>query len=99
MSERDYTVRAAHCDHLASDEEIYQTLRRITDPLTRSWQRLEKAERVVIKFNMMMPPDRVIHFEGRRQELVDDAVCRAVLRLLRVYEGGAPDLLAEMRIG
>ena len=83
MAQKDYTVRAARCDHRASDEEIYETLRRITDPLARSWQKLEQAERVVIKLNMMMPPDRVIRYEGRRRELVDDAVCRAVLRLLR----------------
>lgn len=83
MAEKRYTVRAAHCDHRASDEEIYQTLRRITDPLTRSWARLEKAKKIVIKFNMMKPKDAIAYFEGRRRELVDDAVCRAVLRLLR----------------
>ena len=83
MANKQYSVRAAHCDHRASDEEIYQTLRRITNPLSRSWERLEKANRIAIKFNMMKPPDRIVSFEGRRQELVDDAVCRAVLRLLR----------------
>jgi len=36
---------------------------------------------VVLKFNMMH--SSIEHFEGRRRELVDDAVCRAVLRLLR----------------
>ncbi|MDP6775516.1 MAG: DUF362 domain-containing protein [Candidatus Latescibacteria bacterium] len=92
MSEKRYAVRAARCDHQASEEEIYATLRRITDPLARSWQKLEQAERVVLKFNMMMPPDRVIRYEGRRRELVDDAVCRAVLRLLR--ERTSADLVA-----
>ena len=87
MAERQYKVRAAHCDHRAPEEEIYQTLRRITHPLGRSWERLEKARRIVIKFNMMKPPDQIVTFEGRRQELVDDAVCRAVLRLLRERTG------------
>ena len=85
MAEKPYRVRAAHCDHRASDEEIYRTLKRITDPLTRSWERIEKADRVAIKFNMMKPRDRIIPFEGRRRELVDDAVCRAVLRLLKEH--------------
>ena len=82
MAEKQYKVRAAHCDYRAPEEEIYQTLRRITNPLSRSWDRLKKAHRIVIKFNMMKPPDQIVTFEGRRQELVDDAVCRAVLRLL-----------------
>jgi uncharacterized protein (DUF362 family) len=80
---KDYRVRAAHCDHRASEEEIYETLQRITDPLDRSWQRLVSADRVVVKFNMMMPPDRIEYFGGRRRELVDEAVCRGVLRMLR----------------
>ena len=83
MEEKECKVRAAHCDHRASEEEIYRTLRRITDPLSRSWERLEKAGCVAIKFNMMKPPDLIAYFEGRRRELVDDAICRAVLRLLR----------------
>ncbi len=82
---KSYTVRAAHCDHRASDEEVYQALRRVTDPLTRSWSKIEKAKKVVIKFNMMIPPHRVIMFKGRRRELVDDAVCRATLRLLKEH--------------
>ena len=32
---------------------------------------------------MIKPPERVEYFAGRRRELVDDAVARAVLRLLR----------------
>ena len=31
----------------------------------------------------MWPPKEIQFFAGRRRELVDDAVCRAVLRLLR----------------
>ena len=83
MSNREYAVRASHCDHRATDEEIYQVLKRTTDPLERSWERLEKARRILLKFNMIKYPEKVEYFEGRRRELVDDAVCRAVLRLLR----------------
>ncbi len=83
MANRQYTVRASHCDHRASEEEIYEVLKRTTDPLERSWQKLEKARRIVLKFNMIKPPERVEYFAGRRRELVDDAVARAVLRLLR----------------
>ena len=85
MAEKQCRVRAAHCDHRASEEEIYRTLRRITDLLTRSRERIEKADRVVIKFNMMKLRDRIISFEGRRRELVGDVVCRAVLRLLKEH--------------
>ena len=103
MSRR-HTVRAARCDHRASADEIYRTLDRITAPLTRSWQRLERARRIVLKLNMVtdtapspagacrraprnclrlnMQPDTA-RFGGRRQELVDEDVIRAVLRLLR----------------
>ena len=78
---RQYAVRAVRCDHRAADEEVYEALKRATDPLTRSWERLEKAGRIALKFNM--GHTKVERFEGRRRELVDDAVCRAVLRLLR----------------
>ncbi|MDE2736037.1 MAG: DUF362 domain-containing protein [Gemmatimonadota bacterium] len=83
MSDRQYTVRASHCHHQASEEEIYEVLKRTTDPLERSWKKLEKAQRIVLKFNMIKPPERIEYFAGRRRELVDDAVARAVLRLLR----------------
>ena len=83
MDDRHYTVRASHCDHRASEEEIYEVLKRTTDPLERSWKKLEKAQRIVLKFNMIKPPERIEYFAGRRRELVDDAVARAVLRLLR----------------
>ena len=81
MSDREYTVRASHCDHRATDEEIYQILKKTTDPLHRSWERLEKARTVVLKLNMMH--NHPEYFEGRRRELVDDSVARATLRLLR----------------
>ena len=83
MGDRQYTVRASHCDHRASEEEIYEVLKRTTDPLERSWKKLEKARRIALKFNMIKPPERIEYFAGRRRELVDDAVARAVLRLLR----------------
>ncbi len=83
MGDRQYTVRASHCHHRASEEEIYEVLKRTTDPLERSWKKLEKARRIVLKFNMIKPPERIEYFAGRRRELVDDAVARAVLRLLR----------------
>ncbi len=83
MDDRQYTVRASHCDHRASEKEIYEVLKRTTDPLERSWKKLEKARRIVLKFNMIKPPERIEYFAGRRRELVDDAVARAVLRLLR----------------
>jgi len=90
-SGKDYTVRAARCDHRsATNEDVYEALRRITDPLTRSWEKLEKAKKIVIKFNMMH--SSVHYFRGRRRELVDDSVCMAVLRLLR--ERTAADLVA-----
>ena len=83
MGDRQYTVRASHCDHRASEEEIYEVLKRTTDPLDQSWKKLEKARRIVLKFNMIKPPERIEYFAGHRRELVDDAVARAVLRLLR----------------
>ena len=43
MSKKDYTVRAAQCDHKADYNYIYETLKQITAPLTKSWKRIEKA--------------------------------------------------------
>ena len=82
-SSADYTVRAVYCDHRASDDEVYAALCRATDPLTRSWDQLERARKIVIKPNMRWTPEQIVYFEGRRRELVDDAVLRATLRLLR----------------
>ena len=78
-----YTVRAVRCDHTATDEEIYERLRAATGPLARSWAKLESARQVLIKVNMSMPADLIYYMEGRRRELVDDSMFRAVLRLLR----------------
>lgn len=78
---KSYSVRAVHCDHRATDEEIYQALVRATAPLSRAWEKLVKASRIALKFNMAHL--KVPMFEGRRRELVDEATARAVLRLLR----------------
>ncbi|MSR83168.1 MAG: DUF362 domain-containing protein [Candidatus Latescibacteria bacterium] len=81
--EKAYKVRASHCDHRASEEEIYQVLKRTTAPLTRSWEKIGKARKIVLKFNMIKYRERIEYFAGRRRELVDDSVCRALLRLLK----------------
>jgi len=80
---KQYRVRAAHCDYRASDEEVYQALKRTTDPLDRSWERLRKARRIGIKFNQDWNPSHLVVHEGHRQQLVSDVVARATLRLLR----------------
>ena len=49
---RDYAVRAVRCDHRAGDEEVYEALKRATDRLTGAWEKLEKAGRIALKFNM-----------------------------------------------
>ncbi len=82
-SQREYKVRAVHCDHRASDEEVYQALKRSTAPLTRSWDKLRAAKRIAIKFNQDYLPDETPMFEGMRLQLVSDVVAKAVIRLLR----------------
>ena len=84
MSEdKAYKVRAIPCSHKASQEEIYERLKTITAPLARSWEKIEKAHKIGIKVNMQMRTDNIRRIGGRRQELVDDDVLRASLRLLR----------------
>ena len=78
-----YHARAVHCDYRASDEEVYQALKRATDPLDQAWDRLRKARRIGIKFNQDWEPWRLIVHKGHRQQLVSDPVARATLRLLR----------------
>jgi uncharacterized protein (DUF362 family) len=80
---KQYKVRAVHCDHLATDEEVYQALKRATDPLTEAWAKLAKAKRIGIKFNQDKPVDRWVFAHGQLQQLVSAKVARAVLRLLR----------------
>jgi len=82
-AEKDYHVRAAHCEYLASDDEVYETLKRVTAPLSASWAKLERAERIAIKFNQDKRPDYRVRHEGQLQQLVSEKVGRSVLRLLR----------------
>jgi hypothetical protein len=85
-----YQVRAVQCDHRSSDEEVYQALKRATAPLTRAWDRLKSARRIMIKFNQDW--QAAAHVRGLRRELVSDAVARATLRLLR--ENTSAELVA-----
>ncbi|MBT5829431.1 MAG: DUF362 domain-containing protein, partial [Candidatus Latescibacteria bacterium] len=82
-AEKSYKVRATHCSHKASREEIYQKLKTVTNPLTRSWDKLEKAKKIGIKVNMQMRTEHIRRIGGRRQELVDEDVLHGVLRLLQ----------------
>jgi hypothetical protein len=85
MAESPYHVRAAHCDYRASGEEIYQALQRAASPLTAAWERLSKARRIAIKFNTDWQKEKVVMYQGHRQQLVSDQVVRATLRLLREH--------------
>ena len=55
-----YRVRAVHCDYRSSDEEVYQALKRATDPLDRAWEKLGRARRIGIKFNQDWVAERVV---------------------------------------
>jgi hypothetical protein len=81
--EKSYKVRAVHCDYQASEDEVYQALKRATDPLTESWTRLRRAKRIGIKFNQDKEPQNRVYYEGQLQQLVTEKVARAFLRLLR----------------
>ena len=76
-------VRAVHCDHTADDETVYQAVLAATASLDRVWTRLGAAKRITIKFNQAWDPAELARYRGRYRELVDPAVARAVLRLLR----------------
>ena len=78
-----YQVRAVQSHYQASDEEVYQALKRATDPLTETWDRLRRASTIGIKFNQDKEPKNRVYFEGQLQQLVSKKVARAVLRLLR----------------
>ena len=78
-----YKVRAAHCDYRAEEDQIYEVLKRATDPLTETWDRLAAAKRIGIKFNQDKPTDRWIRYEGQLQQLVSEKLARAFLRLMR----------------
>jgi hypothetical protein len=84
MTKPAYQVRAVQCDYRASDEEVYQALKRATDPLERAWDKLKKARTIAIKFNQDKMLRQLVKFDERhRQQLVSDCVARALLRLLR----------------
>ena len=53
----EYHVRAVHCDHRESDEEVYRALKRATEPLEESWDKIRQAQRITIKFNQVFPPE------------------------------------------
>jgi len=78
-----YGVRAVHCDHRATDEEVYLALKRATSPLKEAWAKLKQAGRITVKFNQAWEPGKTPVFEGQLRELVDYKVARATLRLLR----------------
>ena len=78
-----HQVRAVRCDHRATDEEVYQALKRATDPLERVWARLESARTITVKFNQAWEPNQLVILDGQLQELVDYKTARATLRLLR----------------
>lgn len=79
----DYKVRAAHCDYRAEEDHIYEALKRATDPLTETWDRLAKAKRIGIKFNHDQLIKQWIRYEGQLQQLVSEKLARAFLRLMR----------------
>jgi hypothetical protein len=83
MLQSDYKVRAVHCDYRASDDEIFEALVRVTDPLTEAWERLGRAKRIGIKFNQDKEPKNRVYHEGHLQQLVSTQVARAFLRLMR----------------
>jgi uncharacterized protein (DUF362 family) len=76
-------VRAVQCDYRSDDEAVYQALKSASAPLTQAWEKLNRARRIAIKFNQDFMPNRVVTYQGHRQQLVSDPVMRAVLRLLR----------------
>lgn len=82
-TEKEFNVRAVHCSHRATDEEVYLALKRATQPLTRSWDKLRKAKRIAIKFNQDKEPRNLVTWQNHRVQLVSDSVVRATLRLLR----------------
>lgn len=79
----DYAVRAVRCGHQEPDSRIEERLRDVTAPLAGAWERIEKARKILVKTNMVYPPDKVRYFHGRRREHVDDSVMRVTLSLLR----------------
>lgn len=83
MSKAKPQVRAVHCEHGASDDDVYAALERATEPLAHAWAKLSGAKRIAIKFNQAWPPNRHVCHEGQLLQLVSSKVARATLRLLR----------------
>lgn len=83
MTGKPYTVRAGHCPHDTDLAGVLAGLRTVTEPLEAAWARLEAAEHIAIKANIVWPPQHYRRHAGRAQELVDEDVLRATLILLR----------------
>jgi hypothetical protein len=79
----DYHVRAVQCHYEANEDEVYQALKRATDPLEHVWDRLGRASRIGLKFNQDKPPERWVKFAGQLQQLVSEKLARAFLCLLK----------------
>ena len=83
LQQSHYQVRAVRCDYTADDEAVYEAQKRSTEPLSRVWDKLNRAKTIAINFNQDFDPDDVPIFEGMRETLVSDKVARALIRLLR----------------
>jgi len=90
-------VRAVRCDHTATDDQVYEALRRATLPLGAAWAKLRAAKRIAIKFNQAWPPDRHVYYGGQLLQLVSEKVARATLRLLS-EETSAELICAEISV-
>ena len=66
----EYQVRAVHCDYHASDDEVYEALKRATDPLDKAWAKLKQARRIAIKFNQDKMLKQLVMNGHHRQQLV-----------------------------
>ena len=95
MPQANYRVRATHCDHSASDKEVYEALKRATDPLQAAWATIRKARRITLKMNQVWPPELRLYVDGQPQEIVASKVARATLRLLRESNPSAEILCPE----
>ena len=80
---KQYMVRAVRCSHRNGAEEVKAKLSESTESLTNAWEKIEHARKILIKTNMIFPPDEIRYYKGVRREHVDDSVMRAVLELLR----------------
>jgi uncharacterized protein (DUF362 family) len=76
-------VNSESCDYRADGETVYNALKRVLDPLEKSWERLEKAKTIAIKSNQAYAPDRAAKWKGYYQDLVDNRVFAALVRILQ----------------